>query len=367
MEKKMDAFKLTRRGFIKHAAWALAAASIPWNGWGSVLPCHRLRDQRLRWIVPFSPGGGYDTYSRLIAPQLASKIAAAITVENVSGAGGILGALRIHNARPDGRTLGLLNAPGLLTAALTDTTQAPNPLEDFSILGRVVRSRTVWVSRPGSDLKHMADAFRLADKRPLLCATTEAGSTNFVGVAVTSSILKLPVDHLAGFPGTRQSTLALIRGEVDFVQLTFESALDRIENGDLEVILQISDRPISDHPSLQNVPVLGGSSGVAAHRMQSLGQTPQKAIKQAKALASLIGAGRLVAGPPGLPEDIFKCLEGGLHAALTDPQFKRQTAKARRTLDVARSEEARRVLSEAVANAGDFAGIVRQAIARIRA
>jgi tripartite-type tricarboxylate transporter receptor subunit TctC len=368
--EKMDAFKLTRRGFLKHAAlgsaWALAAAATPWNGWGSVLSCRRLRDQRLRWIVPFSPGGGYDTYSRLIAPQLASKIAAAITVENVSGAGGILGALRIHNARPDGRTLGLLNAPGLLTAALTDTTQAPNPLEDFSILGRVVRSRTVWVSRPGSDLKHVDEAFRLADKRPLLCASTEAGSTNFVGVAVTSSILSIPVDHLAGFPGTRQSTLALIRGEVDFVQLTFESALDRIENGDLKVILQISDRPISDHPSLQDVPVLGGSSGVAARRMQSLGQAPEKAIKQAKALASLIGAGRLVAGPPGLPEDIFECLEGGLHAALTDPQFQRQTAKARRTLDVARSEEARRVLADAVASAGDFAGIVRQAIARIR-
>ncbi|MBL0712268.1 MAG: hypothetical protein JJV98_01090 [Desulfosarcina sp.] len=361
---------LTRRGFLKSvglaSGWTLVQAATAWNCWGSVSACQSLRNQRLRWIVPFSPGGGFDTYSRLIAPHLAAKVGAAVTVENVSGAGGTLGSRRIQQARPDGRTLGIINAPGLLTAALTGNTQAPNPLEDFSILGRIVRSRTVWVAATGSDIKHMDDIFRVADQRPLLCATTEAGSTNFVGVVVTSSMLKLPVDHLAGFPGTRQTSLALIRGEVDFVALTFESALDRIENGDLKVILQISARPISDHPSLQDVPVLGGPSGLAARRAQRSGQPPENVINQAKALESLIGAGRLVAAPPGLSEDIFECLEEGLHAALTDPQFQGQATKARRTLDVARAAEARAVLSEAASSAGAFAGILRQAIARMR-
>jgi hypothetical protein len=97
-----------------------------------------------------------------------------------------------------------------------------------------------------------------------------------------------------------------------------------------------------------------------------LGKAPEQAIKQAKALESLIGAGRLVAGPPGIPEDIFECLEQGLYAALTDARFRNQAAKARRTLDVARSEDARRVLAEAGSSAGDFAGIVRRAIARMR-
>lgn len=366
----MLAFKVSRRGFLKHiglvSGWTMAQAAIAWNCWGSVLPCQAMLNQRLRWIVPYSPGGGFDIYSRLIAPQLATKIGAAITVENVTGAGGILGSRRIQRALPDGRTLGLINAPGLLTAALAGTIQAPNPLEDFSIIGRVVRSRTVWVARTGSDLKHMDDVFRVVDQRPLLCATTEAGSTNFVGVAVTSSILELPVDHLAGFPGTRQATLALIRGEVDFVALTFESALDRIENGDLKVILQISAKPISDHPSLQDVPVLGGPTGLAARRAQRKGQPPENVINQAIALESLIGAGRLVVAPPGLPEAIFKCLEEGLHAALTETQFQRQAAKVRRTLDVARAEEARAVLAEAASSAGAFAAIVRQTIARMR-
>jgi tripartite-type tricarboxylate transporter receptor subunit TctC len=330
------------------------------------LPCQSLHNQRLRWIVPFSPGGGYDTYSRLVAPRLAEAIGAAISVENVSGAGGTIGSLRIQNARADGRTLGLINAPGMLTAALTETTQVPNPIEDFTILGRVVRSRTVWVVRAGSDLKQMDDIFRTAAQRPLLCASTEAGSTNFVGVAVTSAILGLPVDHLAGFPGTRQTTLALIRGEVDFVSHTFESALDRIESGDLRVILQISDKPISDHPSLQGVPLLGGGDGIAARRARLAGRPPESDIAKAKALESLVGAGRLVVAPAGLPADVFECLEEGLYATLTDPQFKRQAAKARRTLDVARAEEARAVLTDAASSAGAFAAILKQTIARMR-
>jgi len=366
----MNVHRMNRRRFIQNAAtatgWALAGILFPLNSRGQALICDVMRDQRLHWIVPFSPGGGYDTYSRLIAPHLAAKIGAVINVENVSGAGGTIGALRIQKARPDGRTLGLLNAPGLLTASLAGTTKVPNPIEDFTILGRVVRSRTVWVAKAGSELKGMDGIFRAAAKRPLLCASTEAGSTNFVCVAVASAILDIPVDHLAGFPGTRQTTLALIRGEVDFVSHTFESALDRIESGDLKVILQISDKPISDHPSLQGVPLLGGASGIAAQRAMTAGRDRAKAINQTKALVSLIGAGRLVAAPPDLPSTIFECLERGVYAALTDPQFQHQAAKARRTLDIARAEEARMVLAEAGDSAEAFAAIVRRSIDRMR-
>ena len=366
----MLTIKVSRRGFLKYvglvSGGAMAQAATASSCWGLNLPCQVMRSQKLRWIVPYSPGGGFDVYSRLIAPQLAAKIGATIAVENVPGAGGTLGSRRIQRAKPDGRTLGLINAPGLLTAALTGTTQAPNPLEDFSILGRVVRSRTVWVVRAESNLKHMDDVFRVSAQKPLLCGISEVGSTNFVGVAVTSAILKLPVDHLAGFPGTRQSTLALIRGDVDFVSVTFESALDRIENGDLKVILQISEKPISNHPSLKGVPVLEGPAGLAARRAQRKGQPAEKVIKQARALENLIGAGRLIVAPTGLPGDILKCLEEGLHATLTDARFQRQAAKVQRTLDVAGADEARTVLAEAASSASAFTAILRQTIARMR-
>ena len=141
---------MSRRDFLKYvglaSGWTMTPAATAWNCWGSDLPCQVMRNQKLRWIVPYSPGGGFDVYSRLIAPQLATKIGAAISVENFPGAGGSLGSRRIQRAQPDGRTLGLINAPGLLTAALTGATQAPNPVSytHLTLPTMRLRCRSRW-------------------------------------------------------------------------------------------------------------------------------------------------------------------------------------------------------------------------------
>ena len=55
-------------------------------------PCDALAGTTIRWIVPFSPGGGYDTSSRILEPFLETRLGAEIVVSNVTGAGGIIGA-----------------------------------------------------------------------------------------------------------------------------------------------------------------------------------------------------------------------------------------------------------------------------------
>jgi tripartite-type tricarboxylate transporter receptor subunit TctC len=333
---------------------------------GGAGPCRNLKDKRIRWIVPFSPGGGFDVYSRLIVPFLSGRIGAKIAVENVPGAGGILGAQRIKEAAPNGRTLGIINAPGLLTACLTGLTQSPNPIRDFTILGRVTRSKTVWITGNKSGFHSMEDVFRISRHRPVLFGITEAGSTNFSVVAVTSHILRFPVDYIAGFPGTRQSTLALIRGEVDLVSVTFESALDRIESGDLKVLLQIGDTPIADHAVLKETPCLGGATGLAALRAIAMGRQPREDTIAVEALVNLVESGRLVVAPRGIPADEFECLESGLYAALTDPVFQSKAAMARRSLDLARATEAKAAISKALERADAFAPIIQKAILKMR-
>ena len=57
---------------------------------------------------------GYDVYSRLIEPHLEAAPGAEIAVTNIEGAGGVIGTKRISEAAGDGRTLGLVNAGGLM-------------------------------------------------------------------------------------------------------------------------------------------------------------------------------------------------------------------------------------------------------------
>ncbi|MBL6651096.1 MAG: ABC transporter substrate-binding protein, partial [Reyranella sp.] len=60
----------------------------------------------VRFIVPFAPGGGTDTVSRLICDQLARSFGQQFVVDNKGGAGGNIGTAELARSAPDGYTIG---------------------------------------------------------------------------------------------------------------------------------------------------------------------------------------------------------------------------------------------------------------------
>src|SRR5260221_4696310 len=63
----------------------------------------------VRFIVPFAPGGGTDTVSRLICDQLSKSLGQTFIVDNKAGAGGNIGTVELARAAPDGYTIGLIS------------------------------------------------------------------------------------------------------------------------------------------------------------------------------------------------------------------------------------------------------------------
>src|SRR4051812_34874916 len=63
----------------------------------------------VRFIVPFAPGGGTDSVSRLICDQLGKAFGQSFVVDNKGGAGGNIGTVELARAAPDGYTLGLIS------------------------------------------------------------------------------------------------------------------------------------------------------------------------------------------------------------------------------------------------------------------
>jgi len=63
----------------------------------------------VRFIVPFAPGGGTDSVSRLICDQLSRKLGQTFVVDNKGGAGGNIGTVELARSAPDGYTLGLIS------------------------------------------------------------------------------------------------------------------------------------------------------------------------------------------------------------------------------------------------------------------
>ena len=70
-------------------------------------------------VVGFGPGGGYDIFSRLIAPYLAKVLGTTVVVENQPGAGGFIALNRIFQGPPDGLTLSLSNGTGAAFGQIT--------------------------------------------------------------------------------------------------------------------------------------------------------------------------------------------------------------------------------------------------------
>src|SRR3954447_13442968 len=76
----------------------------------------------VRMIVGSGPGGGYDVFSRLIAPYLAKTLGTTVVVDHRPGAGGITAMNFLYHAPPDGLTLSLSNGAGAAFSQLTGQT-----------------------------------------------------------------------------------------------------------------------------------------------------------------------------------------------------------------------------------------------------
>jgi tripartite-type tricarboxylate transporter receptor subunit TctC len=206
----------------------------------------------------------------------------------------------------------------------------------------------------------------VARARPLVFATLDVANIRFFSLTLGAHILDFPVEAVAGFAGSTEETLALLRGDVDIVSVNFYSAFPEIEAGDLRPVLQITDSPIAGHPSLEHVPVLGGDNGFAARRAADQGGDRVEAAAMAAALTSLAGAGRLIAAPPGIKPDLRQCMEEALVNVLGSPEFVKAARAAKLPLDVARGSEAVQSLKRAVAKMDSFTDVIELAIDKLR-
>ena len=326
--------------------------------------CPHVAGRRIRWIVPYALGGGYDLESRLLEPVLEEILGAQIVLENRTGAAGVIGSRALAQAGKDGLTLGILNGSGILIAALGGENGAPHPLRDLTVLARIGRNRNVVVTGSQSPLHTVEDLIEVSAKRPLLAAAA-IGSTSFVSTVVMADLLHMNVRPLLGYNGSGGSALAAMRGDVDILSYTYDSLRPLIENGDLRPLLQVADAPSSSHPALANVPLLGGTSGWAVRRANESGRSARVAEDDARGLSTLLGAGRVVAAPSGLPTEVSRCLEQALAEALGDPRFATSVARSGRTLDVASGAAARRDFQEASQRSDRFMPLFTKAIREI--
>ncbi len=136
-------------------ASGLAALSAPALAPFSAFAQSKYPDRPVRLIVPFPPGGAFDTIGRPWADRIKGHLGTMV-IENIGGAGGGVGAAQASRSRPDGYTLLLGGATTHITEALLKTKPTYDPLKDLEPISPVAVTAfaiAVHPSVPAKDLK----------------------------------------------------------------------------------------------------------------------------------------------------------------------------------------------------------------------
>jgi tripartite-type tricarboxylate transporter receptor subunit TctC len=291
-----------------------------------------LEGELVTMMVGSSPGGGYDTYARLVAPFLADELGADGTVENVTGAGGLLMLNTLWNSEPDGTTLAIMNGPGTLGSVLGGAAGVEFELDQFTYLGRIAgepRILAVNADLPyesAEDLLDLADEFRFSSTGP--------GGSTFNDAAFSIELFNMQAaDIVSGFDGSEESILAVTAAEVDGIISTADTILPHVESGDHRALAVLGTERLAELPDVPTLVELGFDG-------------EQMAI--AEAMVAFPAVGRVFVGPPGMPDDLVDELRQALEAVVDSPDFQAEAENQGRPISYLGGAETLELMTSAL-------------------
>lgn len=269
-------------------------------------------------VVGTVPGGGFDTYSRIMARHLGKHIPGNPTmqVQNMPGAGNLIAANYIYNkAAPDGLTVGHFSGSMIFKQVLGDQGVLFDG-KKFDWLGTPAPERHACVLTEKSGVKNLEEW--AAAKRPMKIGSLGPGNATSALPQLLKAVLGLPVNVIEGFKGTSDIRLSAESGEIDgacwgwdSIKVTWAKA---VESGFVRPIVQTTLEP---HPDLPNVPV-------AIQRAKTKeGQDLLRLGYQAYGPSAIA-----YSVPPRVPKDRLMVLQMAFVATMKDAEFLAETKKA---------------------------------------
>lgn len=184
----------------------------------------------IRIVVPFTPGGQPDIYTRLVIPGLVESFKQQVIVDNRPGAGGMMGSRIVAEAAPDGYTLLSVSSAhtiGPFVRKLPYDTQ-----KDFAGVTRTYSAAFLLVAPMTLSVRTVKDLIALAKARPgqLNFASAGTGSgTHFAGEMLKHSA-GIDVVHVP-YRGIPESLTDITAGRVQFFMAPIGSSAQLVRDG----------------------------------------------------------------------------------------------------------------------------------------
>jgi len=285
----------------------------------------------VRFVVGFSAGGGFDTYTRTIARHISKHIPGnpSAIVENMPGAGSLISANYIYNqAKPDGLTIGNWFGSLILQQVMGGQKGIEFDARKYEWIGAPVADSNVCALTKASGITTIEQW--LAAKRPVKIGGIAPGTANSDIPRILKTGLNVPIQLVEGYKGTADVRLAADSGEVDggcwsweSIKVTWRKGL---ESGNVKVVIQALPRK---HPELQDIP-----NAIDLAKTEEARQLIKVGLNGPAIIA------RLYSLPPGTPKERVRTLREAFTATMKDPEFLAEAKKANLDLNPVSGEEA---------------------------
>jgi tripartite-type tricarboxylate transporter receptor subunit TctC len=202
-------------------------------------------------VVPFAAGGPIDVVARIISPRMSELLGQQIVVDNVPGAGGMVGASRVAKAPPDGYTLLLGNQGTHTYSQFLYKNPLYRPGPDFAPGGLVVSNTKVLVVRKDLPVNTLAEfvSHAKANQAQMGYGSAGGGSATHIACVLLNARMGTKITHVP-YRGTALAMQDLMAGRIDFMCDVVSTALPQIRGGTVKALATMSNARSSVLPDL---------------------------------------------------------------------------------------------------------------------
>lgn len=267
-------------------------------------------------VIPYG-AGGYDVYTRLVAPYVEEYLPNDVGVqpENRPGSGGVTPTTQVYNADPDGYTLMIFNVQSFVRSQIQG--QGDYKSEEMTPIAQIAQNTRAIGVAENSGIETWDDFVEGVNNEELTFGATGATSGGVIIPAVVGELGGLyPAENViqnrVDFDGKGEHATAMERGDVDVMAGSYSSVLPYVEDGPVEMltVTTTDEEPPEQTPDANTFTDLE--------------------IENASDIENTITSFRVFVGPPEIPEERANILRDAFEQAINDKDFQAEAEEADR-------------------------------------
>ena len=253
---------MQRRLLSLLGAAALVLAALP------TLAQSDYPNKPVKLIVPFPPGGTSDVMGRMIADELTKILKQPVLVENLGGAGGVIGTERGSKAAPDGYTLVQTGVGQSAVAHGLNPKLAYDSMRDFIHISQVHSGPNLLVVHPDTPFKTFKELIDYGKANPgkLSYGFTHAASGHMAMELLKQTVSECPASakdckrlFMVGIPyrGGGPMMIDILGGQIPMMFINQDVALPHVKSGKLRPLAVSSKQRNPLYPDVPTIAELG--------------------------------------------------------------------------------------------------------------